>query len=112
GATSFSVGSDGKPILRWPAGPSSELEPLRAALVVGQQAVGELRVGGVDPAGGQARLIADAALVARLAALEGELGEVTSELIESQDLVLALYGLVRATRASLDPEKTLAALLR
>ena len=72
--------------------------------------LGELRVAGLSERGGQARLAADAALIAQLVQHESEMDGVAEELVQAQDQILALYDLARAARSHLGLSDTLAAL--
>src|SRR5262250_2023866 len=104
GADWFAIWSDGRPLRRWPvgaepAGPASLTAPLRAR----RRTVGELRVGGLADEPAARRLAAEAELLAGLLGLEADVESLTSELIDSQDLVLALYGLAEAARSHLEP---------
>jgi serine phosphatase RsbU (regulator of sigma subunit) len=67
----------------------------------------ELRVGGVSGAAAQRRLAIDAELVAEAVRLEDELQQMTGELIDAQDQLLALYGLAKATRRRLNLDAVL-----
>jgi phosphoserine phosphatase RsbU/P len=107
GATSFSVWMNGAPLESWPAQASRGdhwiIEPVR----VGRDVAGELRVGGVNGPAAQARLQAEASIVSQMARLERDLTIMTSELIDTQDQLLALYDLSQATRNYLDIKQLL-----
>jgi sigma-B regulation protein RsbU (phosphoserine phosphatase) len=64
-------------------------------------------VSGVDGLAAQARLQAEASLVSQMARLERDLTIMTSELIDTQDQLLALYDLSQATRNYLDIKQLL-----
>lgn len=111
GATAFEVWANGQALARWPLAPngavSTEPGRLTAPIVIDGQSVGELRVM-ADPAlDGLRRLQAEADLIAHLGRLENELEAMTGELVESQDLLLALYDLTRSARVHLGTEETL-----
>lgn len=72
--------------------------------------MGELRLAGITDAASQARLAAEAALIAQLVHQDRELEDLTSELIETQDKLLAFYDLARATRSHLGMAETLKSL--
>ena len=71
----------------------------------------DLRVGGVSGAAVQRRLAIDAELVAEAVRLDDELQQMTGELIDAQDQLLALYGLARATRRRLSLDAVLTELV-
>jgi sigma-B regulation protein RsbU (phosphoserine phosphatase) len=109
GAESFSVWSDGCLLAGWPANHVPRKPGLVAPIQVGQRIVGELHVAGVD-ATMQGRLSAEAELLAQIARLENDLDQMTSELIDAQDHLIALYDLTRAIRSRLGLGETLRAL--
>lgn len=99
GATEFCLAANG--VLRvWgcsaPGAPSSV-----AVIQQGMHQLGQLRVSGIAGGWVQRRLEADAQVLTRLAGQEHALTEMTSELIEAQDQLLAFYDLTRATRSQL-----------
>ena len=110
GAGSFSVWADGQPLMTWPRDPSPPHAGMRtcsgmhthsgvaAPIIVQDHTIGELRVSAPDTPAVRARLGADARLIAQLADLEGEIEDLTAELIENQDQLLALYNLTRFHR--------------
>ena len=59
----------------------------------------------------QRRLAIDAELVAEAVRLDDELQQMTGELIDAQDQLLALYGLARATRRRLSLDAVLTELV-
>jgi sigma-B regulation protein RsbU (phosphoserine phosphatase) len=61
----------------------------------------DLRVVGVDGTAARRRLAVDAQLVAETVRLDDELRQMTGELIDAQDQLLAVYGLAKATRRRL-----------
>ena len=92
----------GDPLLA-PAG-----EQLAAPIRVGGQLAGELRVAGLAPSpAAQARLAADAWAVAQLLQREGDIDQMTAELVDVQDQLLALYDLTQAMRSQLGIGETL-----
>jgi sigma-B regulation protein RsbU (phosphoserine phosphatase) len=110
GAGMFSVWEHGHLLARWPA----EVVPAAATLVapiqIGRQTLGELRVAISGGAIAQHRLCTEARMLARLARLEDETEHMTSELIDAQDQLLALYDLAQTTRNYLGIPETLQAL--
>lgn len=109
GATSFAVWCADAPLVRWPAD-AAEGPGLIAPVRAGSTHVGELRAGGIASPEAYARLAADADQLGRLTALEAEMGAMTSEVIDLQDQVLALYALAQSLRSQLTVEATLGAL--
>jgi sigma-B regulation protein RsbU (phosphoserine phosphatase) len=107
GATTFSVWENGHPIAHWPDGVQTEETDLTAVILVGEMILGEIRVTGLNGPEAQARLIAEADLIAQLTKLNDELDGMTAELIESQDQLLALYNLSQVTRAHLNLDQIL-----
>lgn len=111
GATFFGVWLHGEFIAGWPDETVPDTEPVTAILRL-NGVTPELRVYGVSGEGCQARLDADARLIGQVTALEAELNNMTQELIDSQDQMLALYELTQSTRSSLEPRDVLVALTR
>lgn len=106
GARSFSLWSEGQRIASWGAEitePGDLVEEIRP----GDFSLGEARVGIASTAEAQARLRADAALIASLVPLTSSLTQVTSELIETRDQILMLYQLVQACQHCLEPQSVL-----
>src|SRR4051812_20342488 len=98
GATAFGVWGNGRTLACWPAeGQLSQADGV-APIRVGGGVIGELRVAGVDGTAAQGRLVAEAELFAHLLKLEEELQCMTSELVDSQDQLLAMYQLTQSMR--------------
>jgi sigma-B regulation protein RsbU (phosphoserine phosphatase) len=112
GATSFELWSEGALLAAWPPNPAPHPDLLAAPLVVAGEVLAEVRVAGIGGAAAQARLAAEAALVAQQAQLETELEAMTSELITTQDQLLAMYDLTQTTRQKLDMGDLLCSLVR
>lgn len=116
GALALDVWSNGHVLARWPAHQANpaaflaNLPTLRAPLRTGDNLIGELRVLGLADPVAQKRLQADAALITQLMRLEDDLDDMTAELIESQDQLVALYALAQSTRSSLDLPQALRSL--
>ncbi|MGB0386348.1 MAG: PP2C family protein-serine/threonine phosphatase [Ardenticatenaceae bacterium] len=106
GAEGFGVWADGKPFACWPEGISLEDATLIAPLELGIPNVCELRIIGLT-ATAQTRLDLDATLLSDLIRLEDELDTMTSEFIDIQDQLLAIYDLTKSTRTRLNREQTL-----
>ena len=98
----FSIWNEAKVLAHWPPDRLPGRADLAAPLKVGEEAVGELRVTGFEGPEAQARLNAEAAIIAQLIRQEEDLDGLTAELIESQDQLLALYDLTQTTRSQLD----------
>lgn len=107
GASSFGVWSAGQPLAEWKSEPSDDQHALVSRLQTKGTLLGDLRVAGLSGATWQARLNADAVLVAQLAVVEDELEAMTSELIDTQDQLLALYDLTQSTRSHLEIDQML-----
>jgi phosphoserine phosphatase RsbU/P len=107
GASAFGVQIGGTVVASWP--PSAKLEPASfvAPIYLGKAVVGELRVVGPIPAALDAHLRAEAFLMSQWLSLEKDLNQMTAELIDTQDQLLALYDLTHATRNYLDIEQIL-----
>ncbi len=112
GAHAFGVWNQGQLLAQWPANVIQPSADIVAPIRVGGKMVGELRVAGCSGPAIEARLNAEAQLVAQLVSLESELEGMTAELIELQDQQLALYELTQSTRNHLDLDQTLHSLSR
>lgn len=104
GVTSYAVWVNGQPIMTWPANCPPANGGLRAAIRREKDGgvLGELRVTGMATPGAQQRLQGQAAILGSLCNLEHELRGMTYRLIDTQDQLLALYELTRATRNHLE----------
>lgn len=107
GATTFSIWENGCLMAHWPDSAEPEETNLGAVIQVGEIILGEIRITGLNSPETQARLIAEADLIAQLIKLNEELDSMTAELIESQDQILALYDLSQVTRTRLDLDQIL-----
>lgn len=105
GAAHFSLWEGERCVFAWPD--SRRPSPAWSA-AVGPEAA--LWVAGEGLAGAEARLRADAALLSDLLHLESELEAMTSELVDSQDQLVAWYGLAQSTRRQVSLEAALPAL--
>ena len=98
GAGCFAWCVDGQPLYTWPPETTGihgdTVAPVRRA----GRVIGELWVDGLSGPAALARLTAEADLIGQLAQADCELEEVTSELVNTQDQLLALYNLTRAYR--------------
>ncbi|NWJ44447.1 MAG: SpoIIE family protein phosphatase [Chloroflexi bacterium] len=111
GATSFEIVGGGEQIMRWDY-PGNSAGVVIAPLEVDGEIIGELRIQGLDEQLVFDRLEADATALDNLIRYEVELGMLTSELVQNQDQLLALYDLSRSMRRYLSPEEILATLCR
>jgi sigma-B regulation protein RsbU (phosphoserine phosphatase) len=109
GAESFSVWCDNRLLARWPAEYTPAMHELVAPIRNGRRVLGELRVAGCGGAL-QRRLDAEARLLARVGELEDDLEEMTAELIDAQDYLLALYDLTQLIRSQASLGETLRSL--
>jgi phosphoserine phosphatase RsbU/P len=107
GATAFGVQVGGTVVAAWPAGAGLEPASYVAPIHLGKAVVGELRVVGSIPRPVAAHLQAEAFLLSQWLSLEKDLNQMTAELIDTQDQLLALYDLTHATRNYLDIEQIL-----
>jgi sigma-B regulation protein RsbU (phosphoserine phosphatase) len=107
GATAFAVWANGRELACWPAGADSSRPALTEPILLDNLTVGELRVAGRFEPLAQARLAAEAGLVSQLVRFNRDLNIMTSELIDTQDQLLALYDLSQATRNYLDIDQLL-----
>jgi sigma-B regulation protein RsbU (phosphoserine phosphatase) len=112
GAASFELWSEGALLASWPPDPMPHPDLLAAPLVVAGEVLAEVRVSGIGGAAARARLASEAALIAQQAQLETELEAMTSELITTQDQLLAMYDLTQNTRQKLDMDDLLCSLVR
>lgn len=108
GAHGVSLWADGALVAAWPEGPPAAGD-LAAPIVRGRRRLGELRVAGVAGPQAEARLAADAALLAELAFVDDEVDGVAAALIEAQDQLLALYRINKATGSALHTGQSLLA---
>lgn len=107
GATSYGLWSGGQPLACWPddAPPGDGLTAVVAGPI-------ELRLCGPTGEVAAARLRAEADLLGRLLGVEAELEDMTADLIERQDQLLALYDLARSFRSQLGLDAVLGTLAR
>lgn len=108
GATSLSVWADGSRLAVWPKGTEDINPTMRAPIRLNGGDVGELCVEGVGNPAAEKALIANAGFISRLARMENEINGMTERLIDTQDQLLAVYGLTEATRNHLDMDALLA----
>ena len=111
GANSYEVWVDGTRIARWSNNGSTETHLLTAEIKVNSTKIGEFRLSGLKSPAAEARLNAEAKLIADYAILERDLDGLASELINTRDQLLAVYNLSRANRDNLDLGQTLDSLV-
>ncbi len=102
GATSLSVWANGARLAAWPKGVIDITPSMSAPIRINGEDVGELVVDGVGNPAAEKALIANAGFISRLARMENELNGMTERLIDTQDQLLAVYGLTEATRNHLE----------
>lgn len=107
GAAAFEVWENETILARWPTNSCASGPHLMAQIWGNDDILGELRVYGVDGQAQETRLTSDAALIAQLHQLEGELRSMTADLVASQDQLVALYQLSQSLRSHVDIPQTL-----
>lgn len=112
GATAFGISSDERWLALWPDDPITGAEGAHASLRLNNQTVADLWVFGLSDANTRCRLDADAMVIGSMAGQESELNNVTYELIDAQDQLLALYDLTQSMRNRLSIEEALSSLVR
>jgi sigma-B regulation protein RsbU (phosphoserine phosphatase) len=111
GATAFGIFQDGRPLVYWPSGHRLTRPSLITPIMQGDEEVGDLRVAGITGPNAEARIRADASMIAYMLQLENELHCMTADLVKSQDQQLALYRLTQAMRDHVTVAETLHALV-
>ena len=109
GAAAFSIFEYEKEIKCWAQGVNSQGKMLTAPIQYMGLTLGKLRVQGLEGTPYQLKLEADAALIANIIQLEGELDSITSELVDAQDHLLAFYDIGRSTRNLLNLDQIVTA---
>lgn len=97
GASSFSVWSDDRVVATWPVSVSPAQPGLTVPIQLGGRTIAKLHVTGCDEQCAE-RLRSDAQLLGTILNAETDLEQMTAELWEAQDQLLALYELSQATR--------------
>src|ERR1700752_4635666 len=111
GAAAFGVWSNDRPLACWPTEGQLTHPGIIAPIRVGGGIMGDLRVTGMSDPAAQARLKAEAELIAHLIKLEDELQCMTAELVDSQDQLLAMYQLTQSMRRHVTIDETLECLV-
>ncbi|MCA0457388.1 MAG: SpoIIE family protein phosphatase [Chloroflexi bacterium] len=112
GAAAFGMSGDGQWLALWPETASLNTSGLSANIVISNRVVGDVWVFGLANAATRDRLQNDAQIIAQLASQETELNNVTFELIDAQDQLLALYDLTQSMRNRLTLDEALSSLVR
>ena len=107
GASAYGIWSGGAVLAQWPENADTTSCSLSTAIRLDGAAIGELRICGPEGREAEIRLEAEAGLIAQLVRLERDLNSMTSELIDTQDQLLAMYDLTQATRNYLTMEQIL-----
>jgi len=106
GASGFGISDTRTVVAAWPPGPAVPTTsvvpnldtPIQNMM---EETIGTLWVTGVDSPADLARLQAQADLITHLFVMEGELMDMTMELVHSQDLLVALFDLTQSMRSQL-----------
>ncbi|MDX1521285.1 MAG: PP2C family protein-serine/threonine phosphatase [Anaerolineae bacterium] len=112
GAETFSLWEDGQLLAQWPPDISPNSQAVTACLQSGRTVFGEFRLTGLNGPETRDRLQMEAGLVTQLIKVEDEMDNMTAELVESQDQILALYNLTQTTRSHLDIVQTFQSLAK
>ncbi|KAB8142416.1 PP2C family protein-serine/threonine phosphatase [Chloroflexia bacterium SDU3-3] len=107
GAVAFEVWENETMLARWPTSVCPDEPYLMAQIWGNDDILGELRIYGVVGQAHETRLTSDAALIAQLHQLEGELRSMTADLVASQDQLVALYQLSQSLRSHVNIPQTL-----
>jgi len=109
GANYFGVWEDGTPLFEFRTHGTGEIELTQQVLQapVDSNVRIEVRLPGLAISGVQARLSAEADLIAQIIRLSTNMEGLAAELIDTQDQLLAIYNLTQATRHYIDIEKLL-----
>ncbi len=111
GATAFGISDDGQWLALWPELAITGEQGAHASLKVNNRIVADLWVFGLSDPATRQRLEADAVAIGKLAGQDQELNNVTLELIEAQDQLLALYDLTQSMRNRLSIDEALNSLV-
>ncbi len=111
GASAFGVWRNDTPLACWPDRQALERPSLVVPITCDGQVLGELRLAGLSSPHARERLLFEAGFIAHLVRLESELNDMTGELVDSQDRLLAVYQLTRSLRNYSTIDETLHGLL-
>src|SRR5258706_16075132 len=98
GATAFGISDDGRWLALWPEHAITGDQGAHASLKVNHRIAADIWVFGLNDAATRQHLETDALLIGKLAGQDQELNNVTFELIDAQDQLLALYDLTQSMR--------------
>ncbi len=110
-AEAFIVMANGEVLASWPPYADANGITLESDIWVGHSKIGKLCVVGLQGEEAQARLQAQAALIAAIVQSTSVLRDVTTKLIDTQDQLVAIYDLTQAMRKEIDLDKVLKSLL-
>ncbi|MCB0210149.1 MAG: PP2C family protein-serine/threonine phosphatase [Anaerolineae bacterium] len=112
GAKSFSLWKNDTLLATWPTNNTPTKNDLSARLLINGQMHGQIQLSGIKSSQAHARLQAEAKLLSQLLELEVELDNLTAELIDAQDQLVALYEVTHSARSHLDLNDALWALIQ
>lgn len=112
GATTFSVWAEGARLAVWPKEAEHIKPSMKAPIRLSGGEIGELWIEGLGTPAAEKNLTAQAGFIARMVRMERELTRMTERLIDTQDQLLAVYGLTEATRNNLDMDDLLQQLVQ
>ena len=112
GATAFGIVGDGRWLALWPEHAITGTQGAHASLRMRDHTVADMWVFGLEGSNISVRLEADANLIGHIAEQEEELNNVTYELIDAQDQLLALYDLTQSMRNRLSIDEALTSLVQ
>jgi len=108
GASNFYLTDQHNQILvQWPPFPPAEKPTFTAPLTINGHCVGKLHICGKDTTLARLRLTTDAQMLSDVLQLEYELGQMTTDIIDQQDQLMALHQLAQSTRVQNDLHQTL-----
>ena len=110
GATGFSFWNSDSEVASWSWG-VSRLPVLTSSVKTDRRQFGELRVEGVARERVPNRLLSDATLVATVLNAESQLREMTVDLADCQDQLVAVFDLARASQGQIDIDDVLSTLV-
>ena len=104
GATHYAVADeDGNVLLHWPK--SAEIPPhpdICTPIKRRRKQFGHLQLNGLTDKLSEQRLAAEARLIAQLVSLDGDIDQLTQEVVDRQDELVAMVELTQSTRSKLD----------
>ncbi len=112
GATAFGISDEGRWLALWPDSAVTGSEGAHASLKMNNRIVADLWVFGLSDGSTRQRLETDAQLIGQIAGQDDELNNVTYELIDAQDQLLALYDLTQSMRNRLSVDDALITLVQ